>query len=61
MTPPRGETGSSRWSRSWAFAGSRGLRRLRVGAYRVIYHVDDAQQVATIARVWHRRDVYRGL
>jgi mRNA interferase RelE/StbE len=41
--------------------GSRTLRRLRVGAYRVIYQVDDAQQVVTIARVRHRRDVYRGL
>jgi mRNA interferase RelE/StbE len=41
--------------------GSRTLRRLRVGAYRVIYSVDDAQQVLTIARVRHRRDVYRGL
>jgi mRNA interferase RelE/StbE len=41
--------------------GSRTLRRLRVGAYRVIYEVDDAQQVVTIARVRHRRDVYRGL
>lgn len=41
--------------------GSRGLRRLRVGVYRVIYHVDEAEQVVTIARVRHRRDVYRGL
>jgi mRNA interferase RelE/StbE len=41
--------------------GSRTLRRWRVGVYRVIYQVDDAQQVVTIARVRHRRDVYRGL
>jgi mRNA interferase RelE/StbE len=41
--------------------GSRTLRRLRVGAYRVIYEVDDAQQIVTVARVRHRRDVYRGL
>jgi mRNA interferase RelE/StbE len=41
--------------------GSQGLRRLRVGAYRIIYRVDDANQVVTIARVPHRRDVYRGL
>lgn len=41
--------------------GSRNLRRLRLGAYRVIYQVDDAAQVVTIARVRHRRDVYRGL
>jgi mRNA interferase RelE/StbE len=41
--------------------GSRNLRRLRVGAYRVIYQVNDADQVATIARVRHRRDSYPGL
>jgi mRNA interferase RelE/StbE len=41
--------------------GSRGLRRVRVGAYRILYTVDDTQQVVTIARVRHRRDVYRGL
>jgi mRNA interferase RelE/StbE len=41
--------------------GSRSLRRLRVGVYRVIYQVDDAEHVVTIARVRHRRDVYRGL
>jgi mRNA interferase RelE/StbE len=35
--------------------------RLRVGDYRVIYTIDDAQQVVTIARVRHRGDVYRGL
>jgi mRNA interferase RelE/StbE len=35
--------------------------RLRVGDYRVIYAIDDAQQVVTIARVRHRGDVYRGL
>ena len=37
------------------------LWRLRVGVYRVIYHVDDAQQVVTIARVRHRGETYRGL
>jgi mRNA interferase RelE/StbE len=35
--------------------------RLRVGAYRILYTIDDAQQVVTSARVRHRRDVYRGL
>ena len=38
--------------------GSRGLYRIRVGDYRVIYGVDqDAKQV-TIHYVRHRRDVY---
>jgi mRNA interferase RelE/StbE len=35
--------------------------RLRVGDYRVIFTIDDTDQVVTIARVRHRRDVYRGL
>jgi mRNA-degrading endonuclease RelE of RelBE toxin-antitoxin system len=32
-----------------------------VGDYRILYTVDDAQQVATIGLVHHRRDVYQGL
>ncbi len=35
------------------------LWRLRVGTYRVLYAIDDAARVVTIARVAHRRDVYR--
>jgi mRNA interferase RelE/StbE len=35
--------------------------RLRVGNYRILYDVDDAQQIVIIGRVRHRRDVYRGL
>jgi mRNA interferase RelE/StbE len=39
--------------------GSKGLYRIRVGDYRVVYGVDqDAKQV-TIHYVRHRRDVYR--
>jgi mRNA interferase RelE/StbE len=34
---------------------------LRVGAYRVLYEIDDQAQTVTIYRVKHRRDVYRGL
>jgi mRNA interferase RelE/StbE len=41
--------------------GTRGALRVRVGDYRILYTVDDAQQVVTIGRVGHRRDVYRGL
>lgn len=33
--------------------------RIRVGDYRVLYIIDDAAQVVTIAGVGHRRDVYR--
>ena len=34
--------------------------RIRVGDYRVIYAIDDSQQVATVLHVGHRRDVYAG-
>ncbi len=46
--------------------GSKKLRgmdaySLRVGEYRIIYLVDDAQQLLVLLRIKHRRDVYRGL
>jgi mRNA interferase RelE/StbE len=41
--------------------GPQGGFRLRVGDYRILYDVDDAQQMVMIGRVRHRRDVYRGL
>jgi mRNA interferase RelE/StbE len=41
--------------------GMQGGHRVRVGDYRILYHIDDAQRVVTIARIRHRRDVYRGL
>ena len=40
--------------------GGEGLRRLRVGAYRVIYRVQDDVLLVIVVRVAHRRDVYRG-
>ena len=44
--------------------GSRKLRgleqyRLRVGAYRILYTVDDSNHVVEIIAVGHRKDVYR--
>jgi mRNA interferase RelE/StbE len=30
-----------------------------VGDYRVIYDIDDTQQVVTVLHIGHRRDVYR--
>lgn len=36
-----------------------GLRRIRVGNYRVVYEVQDAQLVVLVIRIGHRRDVYR--
>ena len=37
----------------------RGDYRIRVGEYRVVYAIDDAARVVTIARIAHRREVYR--
>ena len=36
-----------------------GLRRIRVGHFRVIYEVQDAILIVLVLRVGHRRDVYR--
>lgn len=33
--------------------------RIRIGAYRVIYEIDDKQQIVTVLHIGHRRDVYR--
>jgi len=33
--------------------------RLRVGAFRVLYEIDDASNTVTILHVGHRRDIYR--
>lgn len=33
--------------------------RIRVGDYRVIYEIDDAQHTVTVFHIGHRRDVYR--
>ena len=38
-----------------------GLRRLRVGHYRVIYEVFEKRLVVLVVRVAHRREAYRHL
>lgn len=40
-------------------SGSTDLWRIRVGAYRVIYQIQDERSLVTVVRVGHRRDVYR--
>ena len=33
--------------------------RIRIGDYRVVYEIDDQQQVVTVFHIGHRSDVYR--
>lgn len=33
--------------------------RARVGDYRIMYTIDDAEHIVTINRIGHRREVYR--
>lgn len=39
--------------------GMRGLRRLRVGDYRIVYELLDDELVVLVVRVAHRREAYR--
>jgi len=36
-----------------------GLRRIRIGNYRVVYEVLDQKLVVLVIRIGHRREVYR--
>lgn len=36
-----------------------GLRRIRIGNYRVVYEVQDQELVVLVIRIGHRREVYR--
>ena len=39
--------------------GFENLYRIRVGKHRIVYEVDKAASIVTIARVAHRKSVYR--
>jgi len=39
--------------------GESDLYRIRVGEYRIVYYVWDAQQEVLIVKIAHRREVYR--
>jgi len=41
-----------------ALQGHRGLLRVRVGDYRIVYEVRDAQLVVIVITLGHRREVY---
>lgn len=42
-------------------SGLENLYRLRIGDYRIIYEVDEADELVTIHYIRHRKDVYRNL
>jgi mRNA interferase RelE/StbE len=39
--------------------GNKGLLRLRIGEYRVIYNIEDDRLIITIIEVRHRSKIYR--
>lgn len=41
--------------------GFKNAYRIRVGGYRIVFEVDDEQEVVTIARIGSRGQVYKGL
>ncbi len=41
--------------------GSEDLYRLRVGDYRIIYHIQDEASTILVVKIGHRKDIYRGL
>jgi mRNA interferase RelE/StbE len=43
---------------SAALASLPGALRIRIGAYRVLYEIDDDKHVVYVIEVRHRRDVY---
>ena len=44
---------------SQKLAGEAERYRIRRGAYRIVYSVDDEQRIVDVVQVGHRRDVYR--
>ena len=39
-------------------ADAGGLWRVRVGDYRILYRIDGAEDLVTVARIRHRREAY---
>ena len=35
------------------------IYRVRVGDYRIVYHVNDAKRIVLVTRIRHRREVHR--
>jgi mRNA interferase RelE/StbE len=41
--------------------GEDALWRIRVGDYRVVYHIRDKELIVVVVRIAHRKDVYKGM
>jgi mRNA interferase RelE/StbE len=41
--------------------GETAFWRIRVGDYRVLYAIDDAERIVSVLYIRHRKDVYRDL
>jgi mRNA interferase RelE/StbE len=52
---------SAPWSGGTLKGEFGGLRRVRVGQYRIIYEVIEGRMVILVVRVAHRREAYRRL
>jgi mRNA interferase RelE/StbE len=44
---------------SQKLAGEAERYRIRQGAYRIVYSVDDERRIVEVFKIGHRRDVYR--
>ncbi len=40
-------------------AGAPDLYRIRVGDYRIVYQVQDTEQIVLVLSIGHRREIYR--
>jgi mRNA interferase RelE/StbE len=44
---------------SQKLAGEAERYRIRQGAYRIVYSIDDARRIVEVVKIGHRREVYR--
>lgn len=48
-----------RQSQSMKLKGCEHSYRLRVGVYRIVYQINEAEKIVTVFGVGHRKDIYR--
>jgi mRNA interferase RelE/StbE len=37
----------------------KGLRKIKIGDYRIVYFVDTDKVIIIVVKVWHRNEIYR--